>query len=234
MSKKGSQIRYLNFPIQMLGGFLLDSKGVLDDIMDYSVYAHSVDNLEFGNEEEAFSSSAKYFGIKFGNIPESIKNGEAFYDSLGSGNPMVGIDVKMVFDYYKNHKTDFQKACLLGYLAIRSILMDKAYCKTTNDNWFSRMDGKSSKMPKEKLSPEIQKFHKEYQAKKIKTELALSWNLKTYSRHTRGFYVSFKLELEDLVFHAEKKRKSYQAKKLKNETEMARLKALERLKNIDF
>ncbi|WP_128758317.1 hypothetical protein [Leeuwenhoekiella aequorea] len=202
--------------------------------MNYSVYAHSVENLEFGNEEEAFVSSAKYFRISFGNVKTSIKNGEALYDSLGDGSPMVGIDVNMLFDYYKNHKSIFQKRCLLGYLAIRSILMDKAYCKTTNDNWFSRMDGKTSKMPKEKLSKEIQDFHNEYQAKKIKTELSLNWNLKTYSKYTRGFYVSFKLDLDDLVFNAEKKRKSYQAKKLKNDTEMARLKALERLKNIDF
>ena len=56
MSEHKNKIRYLNFPIQMLGGFLLDSKGVLDDVMDYAVYAHSVDNLELGNEEEAFKS----------------------------------------------------------------------------------------------------------------------------------------------------------------------------------
>lgn len=233
MSEHKNNIRYLNFPIQMLGGFLLDSKGVLDDVMDYSVYAHSVENLELGNEEDAFKSSAKYFGISFGNPSESIKNGEALYDSLGTGNPMVGIDRDMLFDYYKNHKSEFEKRCLLGYLAIRSILMDKPYCKTTNDNWFSRMDGKASKTPKEKLSKEIRNFYNEYQAKKIKTELSLKWNLKTYSKYTRGFYVSFKLDLDDLVFHAEKRRKSYQLKKLKNETERARLKALERLKNIE-
>lgn len=232
MSKNYKIKTYFNFPIQILEGFMCNSINVLNNIMDYAVYAHGHRNLEYGDEIQIFKASAKHFGITFNNLKKSYNNGEVLYNSLGDGNPMVGIEKDMCFDYYKNYKTDFQKRCLLGYLGIRSILMDKAYCKTTNDFWFSRMDGKASKTNKDNLSKEIQEFYNEYQAKKIKNELSVHWNLKTYSRYTRGFYVSLKLSLEDLVFHAEKKRKSYQEKKLKKETEMARLKALNRLSNI--
>ena len=225
--------KYLNFPIQLLEGFMIDSKSVLNNIMDYAVYSHGYNNLEFNTDFDKFKASASYYNIRFGNKKKSFENGRDLFDTLGPENPMVGIKVDMCFDYYKHYKTDFQKICLLGFLGIRSILMFKAYCKTTNDNWFSRMDGKAYKTSKEKLSKEIQKFHNEYQAKKIKNELELNWNLNTYSRYTRGFYVSFKLSLNELVFHAEKKRKAYQEKKLKTEKENARLEALKRLEKTD-
>ena len=226
---------YLNFPIQLLDGFMLNDKEILDNIMDYAVYANSNNNLEHGNDKERFKASAKYFGISFGNLDKSFENGEALYDSLEPGIPMVGIEKEMLFDYYKNHKTDFQKLCLLAYLGIRSILMNKAYCKTTNNNLLARMSGKSKKLKTkaELIGTDLEKFSTEDKARyhlgKIKTELELNWNLKTYSRYTRGFYVSFKLSLEDLAFHAEKNKKAYREKKLKQEKENARLKALKRL-----
>ena len=231
MNEEKANARYLNFPVQLLEGFMIDSKKVLHNIMDYAVYAHSEDNLEHGDDEERFKASAKYFKIKFGNFGQAYENGEILYNSLGAGNPMVGIDSTMLFDYYKNYKTDFQKVCLLGYLGLRSILLNKPYCKITNDNWLSRMDGKAKKHAKHDISADIQKYHTEYQTKKIKNELALNWNLVTYSHYTRGFYVSFKLTLDQLVFQVEKKRKAYKENQLKIATQEARKKALAKLKN---
>ena len=65
--------------------------------------------------------------------------------------------------------------------------------------------------------------------KKIKTELRDNWNLITYSRYTRGFYVSFKLDLEQLVYEAEKRRKSTKEKQAQLAEKLALEKALSRL-----
>ena len=51
----------------------------------------------------------------------------------------------------------------------------------------------------------------------------------SYSRYNRGFYVSYKMTLEDLAYHAEKIRKSTQDKKIKNDVKSAHEKAMERL-----
>lgn len=81
------------------------------------------------------------------------------------------------------------------------------------------------------LSEQILKYNKEYWFRKIKPELILNWGLKYYSRYTRGFYVSFKLSLEDLVFVAEKRRKSTKEKQLKKDIDDAIAKAKKRLEN---
>jgi len=66
----------------------------------------------------------------------------------------------------------------------------------------------------DKLPSIIQKYANEYQTVKIKNELR-SWGLVTYSRYTRGFYVSFILDLNALVIAAEGKRKSTKEKQYK-------------------
>lgn len=67
-----------------------------------------------------------------------------------------------------------------------------------------------------------------------KDELVDKWGLKTYSRYTRGFYFSFKMELDALVFEAEKSRKKAKMAYLKKKEDEARLKALERIKIMGF
>ncbi len=84
----------------------------------------------------------------------------------------MGIDITIWFDYYKNDKTDFQKICLLGYLAIKNILQKNAYCKISNKYWLSRMDGKSRVINDfNELSKSLQKYVVKYQLRKIKGDL---------------------------------------------------------------
>lgn len=222
--------RYFNFPVQLLSGFMLNKKKVLNDISNYATYENSL-KLKYGDEVEKFEDSAHFFSIQFGNISEALTNGRELYDSIPIHSPKVGLSLGVYWDYYNKDKTDFEKACLLGYLALRSILMKKPYCKITNKYWLSRMDGKVKSVENnEELSAAIKKYANEYQTRKIKGELEDSWKLITYSHYTRGFYVSFKMDLESLTFEAEKRRKSTKKKQKKEAKEEARKKALERLK----
>ena len=92
------------------------------------------------------------------------------------------------------------------------------------------MDGNSKSVDVSELSDEVKVYANRYQIDKIKKELIFNWYLVYYSRHTRGFYVSFKLDIEELVFEAEKKRKSVKEKQQKQAQNEALKKALERLK----
>jgi hypothetical protein len=104
----------------------------------------------------------------------------------------------------------------LGFLAIKSILQNKPYCKITNNFWLSRMSGFSKSVSDpSKLPKSILKYSNEYQTKKIKQELILEWYLVYFARYTRGFYVSFKLDLNQLTLEAEKRRRATQVKQLK-------------------
>jgi len=80
-----------------------------------------------------------------------------------------------------------------------------------------------------KNSAAIRKYSTEYQIRKIKNSLVDNWNLVTYSRYNRGFYISLKLPLEKLAFEAEKQRVNVKNKKRKAEIKQAYLNAMKRL-----
>jgi hypothetical protein len=212
-------VRYFNFPIELLSDFLNDGSKVLNNISDYALYSHSL-NMEYGDELECMKASQIFFKITCSNIEKSLNNGKQLFDSIRPNSPMVGINLTIFWDYYKNDKSEFDKACLLAFLAIKSILNKKPYCKIDNRFLLARMDGKAKSCDFDSLSSSIYKYANEYQTKKIKYQLSEYWNLITYSRYTRGFYVSFSLSLDELVYEAEKRRKSVkekQKRQLQNE-----------------
>lgn len=221
--------KYFNFPIVLLENFLEDDRHCLKNILDYAIYLHSL-SLEYGDEEDKIKSSANFFNVSLGDWERTEKNGEILYESIPNNTPMVGMSLSVFWDYYKNDKTEFEKVTLLGFLAIKSILQKKAYCKITNNYWLSRMDGKAKSIEDyNQLSSSIKKYANEYQTKKIKSELRDYWSLVTYARYTRGFYVSLKLNLEQLIYEAEKRRKSTKEKQAKSAQKIALDKALKRL-----
>jgi hypothetical protein len=225
-----SKEKYFNFPVQLLSGFMIDSKKVLDDITNYAVYENSL-KLELGTEVEKIKASASFYNMTLGSNSNSLRNGKLLYNSIAYNSPKVGLSVEMFWDFYKNEKTEFDKICLLCFLGLKSIIGRKSFCKVTNLYLWARMDGKANTIVEiSELSNEVRKYANRYQSENIKNELILNWHLIYYSRYTRGFYVSFKMSLEDLIFEAEKKRKSIKEKQQKEIQKEALKKALERLK----
>lgn len=223
--------KYLNFPIQLLQGFMIDTgKENLNNIVDYVIYKRAL-NLEFGTNIEKIKTSADFYNMTLRNNKKTLENGKNLYNSISENSPKVGLSISIFWDFYKNEKTEFDKVCLLGFLAIKSILGNKSYCKVTNLYLWARMDGKTNTIDEvSELSNEIRKYANRYQTENIKNELILNWHLIYYSRYTRGFYVSLKMSLEDLIFEAEKKRKSIKDKQQKQLQNEALKKVLERLK----
>ncbi|HCC93497.1 MAG TPA: hypothetical protein DEQ26_04080 [Flavobacteriaceae bacterium] len=225
-----SSYEYYNFPIQLINGFLDDSKKVLIDISHYCIYRVFIDNFEkYSGSFTGYQKACDDFGIEFKNVAAAYQNGKDLYEATIDKSPMVGMTSEMYWDYMTNEKSEFEKVLLLGDLAFKSILGAKSYIKLDNKYWFSRMNGSVKSISKEEISPKLQRYLNEYQTKKIKNQLIAGWGLASYSRYNRGFYVSYKMTLDDLAYHAEKIRKSTQDKKIKNDVKSAHEKALERL-----
>ncbi len=222
--------RYFNAPIQLYKGFVLDCDTCLFNIVRYACFEYTIKN------DCTIKDAVNFYGINIGdntksNLQRAFEIGKELHEKIPINSPMVGINKEVFFKYKSEDKTEFEKICLLAYLSIKSIVQNKSYCKIDNKFLLSRMDGNPSVIDLNKLSPEIKKHSKEYQLVKIKNELIKSWNLKHYSRYTRGFYVSFSMELEDLIYEAEKKRKTYLEKLQKELQKVAVAKALDKLKN---
>ena len=217
--KKNKDVRYLNFPIALLSNF---TKGEisrcfsLSKIIDYGLYYNSLmfDGYDPEIEDDFYSQSVCYLGIKIREDSmhdaedRSFMNGLNLYEVYGDDKPMTGISVPVLLNYQDNHKTEFEDMCLLAFLALKSIVQTKPYCKITNAYWLSRMAGFDTTQEVSQLPKSIQNFNTEYYLRKIKNELEDSWGMTWYGRYTRGFYVSFKLDKKELMFQVEKKRKS--------------------------
>ena len=214
---------YFNFPICLIDGIFEDKLTVLNNIFSYSVYAKAV-SLEHGSIKDRTNAALKYFGVT-GNAT----NGKALYDSIPTNSPKTSIKIKLYFDFYKSEKTKFELTVLCAFCAIRSILLFKPYCKVTDNYMLVRMAGKATVKEIDTLPEPLKKYTNRYHLDKIKNELRNNWKLKVYGKHTRGFYVSFDLELKDLIFEAEKKRKKFIEKNYQSIEAEARKEALKRL-----
>lgn len=224
--------KYFNFPIQLLEDFMKnDTKLIIRNISDYVIYEDSLKLYEGTSLEKMISSGSNY-GMTLGNNQKTFDNGKELYNSLPLNSPRAGIKLSIWWDFYKNDKTEFDKICLLSFLGIKSILgRQKSYCKTTNKYLWARMDGKVKAVNEIwELSNEIKKYANEYQTKKIKAALRNSWGLVTYSRYCRGFYVSYKLTLEELIMEAEKRRKSTIERQYKDHEKELVKKTLDKLR----
>ena len=199
--------RYLTFPIVIMKESLKDINNCISEAMAYCLY----DNCQrSGCTPE---QSANFFGIKYGNLQRSYKLGKTLDDSIPSKSPKTSINKEMMFDFLKNNKTEFEVVCFLAFAAIRSIIQRQPYAKITNDYLLGRMSGNAGKGAD--INPSLKKYTTRYQLDKIKTELQLKWGLQLYARQTRGFYVSFKMPLKDLIRQAELRRNKHKEKELR-------------------
>jgi len=138
--------RYINFPIYFLKGFLQDGKGsrkdkgyinILHLISYYSAYKQT-GNMHFGNYGEMMNSAIDFLGV------DSELMGEHAYCegrrlaielddySMGKSFPMTGLKVPILQRFKYEHMSERQVVCLLAYLALKSIIGNKPYVKTTN------------------------------------------------------------------------------------------------------
>ncbi len=219
--------RYFNFPIQLLSGFLLNHQTCLKKVLYYSLYKYGLTLT--GNQNQRIKASAEYFGVSLGDMSQANEMGSKLVDDFPSNSPMTGIATSVFWKYYGDQKQEWDKVILLAFLAMKSILGDKPYMKIDNKYWLSRMAGERQSIPYQCLPPEIYKYKNEYQTKKLKHELSESWGLVTYSRYTRGFFISFKMPLKDLILEAEKKRRSNRLLRAKKEQQEALQEVLKEL-----
>ena len=200
--------------------------------MHFSLYDHAKNKLDHGVLTKRLIDTISYYGLTVKSVAQVKKEGEWLYDLYGKEKVKVGINTDIFSDFKNNPKSPHEDVCLLAYLALRSILKDKPFCKITNLYWLSRMDGNTHAFDEVgKLSDPVKKYSNEYQLNKIKFSLVDAWNLVHYGRYTRGFYISFKLELNDLVYLVEKKRKSLKIKQQKDAQKFALTMALMKLQN---
>lgn len=214
---------YFNFPVKMMQGVLLGNESkrnnFLSEVLYYHIqnHAYTLEDLNEYEETQAqlFKRSAEFWNVDLNGGEESkVQKAIDLHTTYSNAKVFVGLNKEIFWDFYKNEKTQFDWECLFAYLALKSIIGKKRYCKTDNALMFARMAGKEVKKDFEKMKG----FgFTEYHRNKIITKLETDWHLKYYSRYTRGFYFGIDISLQELIFEAEARRETLKRQSLKNE-----------------
>jgi len=205
----------------MLKGLYENSDKFFNDVFDVGIYLYSK-TLE-GDEYKRYEDALKFLGITQGYVAGAIKNAKSILSNMPDKYPIAGIDKDMLFNYYRNAKTEFELICLAAFLGIKSIIGKKIYDKTNKIMIHARMFGYNSikDLPKE-LTALQKKYQARRQIDKVITELQINWNLKVYWNHDRGIYISFDLPLKKLAETVEKNKRKAKIQELKEEKKQIR------------
>ena len=209
---------YFNFPIVLLQGFMSDSRKCLYDVFSYCVF----DFMQNNSEDEM----KEFFGISKYNKDRVLQYGKQLYDSINN-EAFTGLSVSLFWKYYNNTDvTDWNRICLLAFLAIKSIVGKRPCAKVTNQNLiYSRMAGFT--YIQDTLPEEILAYCTRRKFEKIKSDLKYHYNVSFYAYYTRGQYISTQLDFETLCRVAEKQRLTNRTRQQK----LAEKEARERIRN---
>jgi len=235
---------FYNAPVVLFGGFIPDTRGTLDNVLDYCFYEacyNITDDLPDANPEDRMHYVAdKLLGVTFGSIWNSFRNGEELFNSIPQRTARAPIHLTIFWDYHDNEKTDFEKACFLFLHAVKSILGANlnARKKITNIFILSRMDGQNrSYKSLDELTPSVRKYSTEYQLKKIKDTFQKQGSFEYAGlvffgfRIRGGCWYAFNTPLHELMMHAELHKRKNRDKLLKAEREALLKKVLSSIKN---
>jgi len=136
-----------------------------------------------------------------------LENGKKISEEINPKEPSVSVDFKKLFEYRDTEKTEQQMIQLAAFIAVKSILGKKPYCRTTKAMILSRMFG----YPKIQESINhvlFTKYQKRYHFTKLMESLNESWGILNYSHYMRGMYIGYvkKISLEKLIEIAETKK----------------------------
>lgn len=195
-----------------------------------SIYEYCKEHQELKYEIEEFHRLRQVknvLEIKFdiSSVVETYKSYHAAYNGFHN-QPLVSISQKMMFDFYKNTKTDYEKALFAMYAGIRSIIGYKDFAETTGSMIKCRMFGAKNQTELElilsdrKVKSAYKQYTTDYHYKKMLKELVVRGFLQSEIGYNKRTYVSCKLDMKGLedaiVEHIKQKSLNYKVKHFEN------------------
>ena len=195
-----------------------------------SIYEYCKEHQELKNEIEEFHRLRQVkdvLGITFdiSSVAKTYKTYHAAYNGFHN-QPLISISQKMMFDFYKNTKTDYEKALFAMYAGIRSIIGNKDFAETTGSMIKCRMFGAKNQaeldfiLSDKKVKSTYKQYTTDYHYKKMLKELVVRGFLQSEIGYNKRTYVSCKLDMKGLedaiVEHIKQKSLNYKVKQFEN------------------
>ena len=195
-----------------------------------SIYEYCKEHQELKNEIEEFHRLRQVknvLEIKFdiSSVAETYKKYHVAYNGFHN-QPLVSISQQMMFDFYKNTKTGYEKALFAMYAGIRSIIGYKDFAETTGSMIKCRMFGAKNQtelkliLSDRKVKSAYRQYTTDYHYKKMLKELVVRGFLQSEIGYNKRTYVSCKLDMKGLedaiVEHIKQKSLNYKVKLFEN------------------
>lgn len=205
-----------------------------------SIYEYCKENPDFQKEIEEFHRLRQVKDVlemtfDISSILNTYKTYYIAYNGFDN-QPLVSIKKNMVFDFYENSKTDYEKALFAVYAGIRSIIGNKDFAETTGSMIKCRMFGAKNQdelefiLKDKKVTAAYNKYTTDYHYKRMLKELVARGFLMSEIGYNRRTYVSCKLDMKGLedaiVDHIQNKSLTFKVKQIKN----SRLQAINSIK----
>ena len=205
-----------------------------------SIYEYCKENPDFKDEIEEFHRLRQVKDVlemKY-DISSVAKTYKTYYSAYNgfTNQPLVSIKKDMMFDFYKNPKTDYEKALFAMYAGIRSIIGNKDFAETTGSMIKCRMFGAKNQdelefiLKDKKVTAAYKQYTTDYHYKKMLKELVARGFLMSEIGYNKRTFVSCKLDMKGLedaiVNHIQNKNLNHKVKQVENN----RLQALNSIK----
>ncbi|WP_106832240.1 hypothetical protein [Parabacteroides pacaensis] len=216
-----------------------DYEFVPDEAIE-SIYEYCKENPDFQKEIEEFHRLRQVKDVleitfNISSIINTYKTYNIAYNGFNN-QPLVSIKKDMMFDFYKNSKTDYEKALFAMYAGIRSIIGNKDFAETTGSMIKCRMFGAKNQdelefiLKDKKVTTAYKRYTTDYHYKKMLKELVARGFLMSEIGYNKRTFVSCKLDMKGLedaiVNHIQNKSLNYKVKQVENN----RLQALNSIK----
>jgi 6-pyruvoyl-tetrahydropterin synthase len=187
--------------------------------------------IKFGKAKDAyqFYDMKKDFSYIFDWALEMEK-------TIPDNSPTVGIPQKKLKEFYSQEKTELEIMTFAAYLAIRSILGTKKYCRTTKEMILARTFGFRNMAELNQNPPTLYaKYSKRYWIDKLLAEVR-EWNIHIYSTNEglRGMYVGHGISADEFENYVAERMKAKDQKHRKKVMNKRIREKIEKLKNDDL
>lgn len=206
---------FFNFPASLLGELLDYPSRTFEKMLAWATYDYIKQHEKEGmTGYKALNGETGWKRIKpaaealqytyNGNMVEWCKFcGEIHKNYKGA---RTGLSQKQYWELREGFTlmVDEDKVVLLAFLAAKSILGNKVYCKTNDLMLFARINGLDKAFANNhelmsKAHPVIASFNTRRKKETIRRRLADEFHIQCYSNHDRGYYISSKLSLNKLA-----------------------------------
>ena len=211
-----NETAYYNFPVSILEGFIRQPWKTFENMLSWAAYEYMKKVRDkYGDAmpvQNLVRTAEDFLGFKC-NLDEYEyyqRSGEVYLENKGA---RTGISRRLFWKINESGKiSEPDKVALLAYLAAKSILGRKTYCKTNDLFLFARMKGRDKafcdeKELKKECGGALSGYFTRRKRDTIRRRLAEDFGMAVYSYHQRGYYISTKMELKQLILAVEKNRK---------------------------